>query len=66
MPFLNRTGTTRSIVRAVIGCPQLLTESTWDILRPVEKRWLRLVGCIHQLMAVRFVVQRFTSTNRYG
>ena len=39
MPFLNRTGTMRSIARAAFGCPLLLTESIWEHSRPVEKRW---------------------------
>lgn len=66
MPFLKRTGTMRSIARAAIGCPQLLTESIWAIFRPAEKRWRLLVCSIQQQTAVRSAVRRFTNTNRYG
>ena len=53
-------------MRAAIGCPPLLTESIWAILRPVEKLWLPPDCGIQRLMAVRSVARRFTNTNRYG
>ena len=66
MPFLNRTGTMRSIVRAAFGCPLLLTESIWAILRPAEKPWLPPDCGILRLMVARSVALRFTNTNHYG
>ena len=66
MPFLNRTGTMRSIARAAYGCPLLLTEFIWAIFRPAEKLWLPQNYGIQWLMVVRFVALRFTNTNRYG
>ena len=66
MPFLNRTGTMRSIARAAFGCPLLLTESIWEHSRPVERRWLLRECGIQTPMDVHIVAQRFTNTNRYG
>ena len=66
MPFLNRTGTMRSIARAAFGCPLSLTESIWGHSRPVEKPWLLRECGIQRLMAVHTVARRFTNTNCYG
>ena len=66
MPFLNRTGTLRSIARAAFGCPLLLTEFIWEPSRPVKKRWPPRECGIQRPMDVHTVAQRFTNTNRYG